>query len=161
MTMSIPITSKVDKEATAEDLRALSPSELETWVTSMGEPKWRASQLLRWMYASKPVDSFESMTNLSTSLRSRLAQHVRMDRLRLQTLMTAQDQTVKALLQLPSGRSIESVLIPSFNDLHQATRMTVCVSSQVGCAVRISAELRHIQPDWRHIRSYVSLDEDH
>lgn len=135
MTMSIPITSKVDKEATAEDLRALSPSELETWVTSMGEPRWRASQLLRWMYASKPVDSFESMTNLSTSLRSRLAQHVSMDRLRLQTLMTAQDQTVKALLQLPSGRSIESVLIPSFNDLHQATRMTVCVSSQVGCAM--------------------------
>jgi len=133
--MSIPIIPKVNINVDSQDLRALSPSELETWMIAAGQPKWRASQLLRWMYASQPVDSFESMTNLPSSLRSMLSDQTRMKRLKLQKLFTAKDQTVKALLQLPSGRIIESVLIPSFNHHHQATRMTVCISSQVGCAM--------------------------
>ena len=133
--MSIHNPLKLHKEIDSQDLRALSPSELVTWVTSLGEPKWRASQLLRWMYALKPVDSFESMTNLSASLRNLLSDQARLEHLQLVKLLTAKDQTVKALLQLPSGRLIESVLIPTFKDHHQGTRMTVCVSSQVGCAM--------------------------
>lgn len=58
-----------------------------------------------------------------------------MERLQLQTLLTAKDQTVKALMRLPSGRKIETVLIPSLDSDGNAHRLTVCVSSQVGCAM--------------------------
>ena len=58
-----------------------------------------------------------------------------MKRLQVQALFTAKDLTVKALMQLPSGRSVESVLIPSLDKDGNVNRMTVCVSSQVGCAM--------------------------
>ena len=101
----------------------------------LGEPKWRARQILRWMYAKKSVDSFESMLNLPVSLRDALAKSARMECLKVQALFTARDQTVKALMQLPSGRNVESVLIPHFDDHGHPIRLTVCVSSQVGCAM--------------------------
>ena len=75
------------------------------------------------------------MTNLPASLRETLAKKACMERLQLQTLLTAKDQTVKALMRLPSGRKIETVLIPSLDSDGNAHRLTVCVSSQVGCAM--------------------------
>lgn len=75
------------------------------------------------------------MTNLPVSLREILAKNACMEQLQLQTLLTAKDQTVKALMQLPSGRKIETVLIPSLDSDGNAHRLTVCVSSQVGCAM--------------------------
>lgn len=117
------------------DLRALSRSELEAWIAELGEPKWRAHQILRWMYAEKPVHSFASMTNLPASLREILTERACMERLQVQTRLTAKDQTVKALMQAPSGRNIETVLIPKLDSQGKAQRLTVCVSSQVGCAM--------------------------
>lgn len=75
------------------------------------------------------------MTNLPASLREILAEKACMERLQTQTLLTAKDQTVKALMQLPSGRRVETVLIPSLDSHGSAHRLTVCVSSQVGCAM--------------------------
>ena len=75
------------------------------------------------------------MTNLPASLRETLDKKACMKRLELQTLLTAKDETVKALMQLPSGRNIATVLIPSLDQNGRAHRLTVCVSSQVGCAM--------------------------
>lgn len=125
----------LDVKHISTDLKALSPTGLEEWVLELGEPKWRARQILRWMYAKNAVDSFESMLNLPVSLRNGLAKSARMERLKVQALFTARDQTVKALMQLPSGRNVESVLIPHFEDHGNPARLTVCVSSQVGCAM--------------------------
>ena len=75
------------------------------------------------------------MNNLPRSLRDTLGKKACIRRLQLQSLFTSKDQTVKALMQLPSGRSVESVLIPSLNRQGKVHRMTVCVSSQVGCAM--------------------------
>ena len=59
----------LDEKHTSTDLKALSPAGLEEWVIEeLGEPKWRARQILRWMYTRKAVDSFESMLNLPVSL---------------------------------------------------------------------------------------------
>jgi len=117
------------------DLRSLSLSEIEAWMIELGEPKWRAYQILRWMYSAKPVDSFACMTNLPESLRESLAGKAYMKHLHIQNLFIAKDQTIKALLQLPSGRIVESVLIPSLDHHGNVQRLTVCVSSQVGCAM--------------------------
>ncbi len=125
----------LDVKHISTDLKALSPTGLEEWVMELGEPKWRARQILRWMYSKKAVDSFESMLNLPVSLRDTLIKSARMERLKVQALFTARDQTAKALMQLPSGRNVESVLIPHFDDHGNPVRLTVCVSSQVGCAM--------------------------
>ena len=118
------------------DLRALSPAELENWIMKLGEPKWRAHQIFRWMYSAKQAECFAYMTNLPESLRKTLAEHARMKHLQTQQTFTAKDQTVKALLALPSGKIVESVLIPSLDEYGNAQRLTVCVSSQVGCAMK-------------------------
>ncbi len=104
-------------------------------MIALGEPNWRAHQILRWMYSATKADSFALMTNLPASLREILAKEALMERLQIQALFTAKDQTIKALMQLPSGKEIETVLIPNLDPNGNATRLTVCVSSQVGCAM--------------------------
>lgn len=75
------------------------------------------------------------MNNLPRSLRDILSEKACLKRLQLQALFTSKDRTVKALMKLPSGRNVESVLIPSLDRHRNRHRMTVCVSSQVGCAM--------------------------
>ena len=110
-------------------------TELEAFAESLGEPAFRGRQLFRWLQ-EKGASSFEAMTDLPRSLRERLPEVARIGRLEEVQRQTATDGTVKSLFRLPSGRHVEAVLIP---DLDEATgtakRLTVCVSSQVGCAM--------------------------
>jgi 23S rRNA (adenine2503-C2)-methyltransferase len=78
------------------------------------------------------------MTDLPRALRRELAERAVIDTLRLARLQTARDQTAKALFALSTGRHIESVLIPDFDEDGDMRRLTVCVSSQVGCAMGCS-----------------------
>lgn len=118
------------------DLRTLSRPELERLVEQLGEPHYRGRQLFKWIYG-KGVASTEQMTDLPKAFRTKLAQHTCITRLVPVRQLTASDQTIKVLFRLPSGRFIESVLIPDFdNETSQVRRLTVCVSSQVGCAMR-------------------------
>ena len=133
--MSTSVNLRPDNRADLLDLRALSLSELEVWLAELGEPRWRARQIFRWMYSAKNAATFASMTNLPGSLRATLSRTACMQTLQVPSLYTAKDQTVKALMRLPSGRKVESVLIPSFNRNAIPQRLTVCVSSQVGCAM--------------------------
>ncbi|MCY4159585.1 MAG: 23S rRNA (adenine(2503)-C(2))-methyltransferase RlmN [Bacteroidetes bacterium] len=133
--MSNDLNLKVNTKPDSLDLRSLSLSELENWVVGLDEPRWRANQIMRWMYSVKKADSFASMTNPPESLRKTLTRQACMERLKMQNLYTAKDKTVKALLLLPSGRSVETVLIPHMDDSGKIQRLTVCVSSQVGCAM--------------------------
>ncbi len=133
--MSNNLDLSVGNQANLVDLRSLSLSELEVWIMNIGEPKWRAHQILRWMYSALNTDSFASMTNLPASLRETLSEMACMKRLQIHSLYTARDLTVKVLMQLPSGRIVETVLIPSMDDRGKAKRLTLCVSSQVGCAM--------------------------
>jgi 23S rRNA (adenine2503-C2)-methyltransferase len=117
------------------NLRALTRAELEAFVRNLGEPAYRAGQLFRWLHA-RDVRSFDEMTNLPASLRDRLAQTASVGALHEARRRTARDRTIKILYRLPSGRDIESVLIPDIDpETGKARRLTVCVSSQVGCAM--------------------------
>lgn len=124
----------------ATNLRALSVAELEAFVKDLGEPAFRGRQLYRWLWA-RGAASFDAMTDLPKAFRERLSEVATLGLPRLSLLQQATDGTLKALLTLDSGRSIETVLIPDFepsgdDDLEpQARRLTVCVSSQVGCAM--------------------------
>ncbi len=123
--------------ANRPDLKALDQAELELFMDSIGEPRYRGRQLFKWMYG-KGVQDFESMTNLPTALRSRLTESAEMKGLHEESSYESTDGTVKTLFRLSSGHAVETVLIPDFDEYKKPKRLTVCVSSQVGCAMDCS-----------------------
>lgn len=104
---------------------------LESYFTEIGEKPFRAAQLLKWIYQFG-VDDFNEMSNLSKSLREKLNQEAEIKLPQIVTEQHSDDGTIKWLLRLDSGNSIETVFIPE-ND-----RGTLCISSQVGCALECS-----------------------
>jgi 23S rRNA (adenine2503-C2)-methyltransferase len=109
------------------DLKNLSPSELTEFVGSFGKERYRSVQILRWLY-QKGAQSFDELTNLSKRFRQDLSKVSFISSLHPVHVEQAKDGTKKFLFQLEDGERIESVLIPD------KTRLTLCVSTQVGCA---------------------------
>lgn len=106
-------------------LLGLSLSELTQWVTSHGQPAYRGQQLHDWIY-HKGVRSLAEISAFPKAWRADLAD-VSIGRSQIHLRSVAPDQTVKYLLQLDDGKIIETVGIPTNK------RLTVCVSTQVGC----------------------------
>jgi 23S rRNA (adenine2503-C2)-methyltransferase len=115
-------------------LKSLNRSELERWAVESGLKSYRGRQLFAWMYG-KGAASFDEMTDLPAVVRSGLSETATLDPLKTVTELRSEDGTIKSLIGLSSGANIETVLIPDFNDDRSVNRMTVCVSSQVGCAM--------------------------
>lgn len=110
------------------DISSLPLPRLTEWVTgTLGEPKFRAGQIYRWIH-QKRVGSFAEMTNLSTALRQKLEERafltVLTTRRRLESKL---DETVKLLLELPDQNCVEAVLMRYEHGL------SLCISTQVGC----------------------------
>ena len=103
-------------------------SGLKSLVESWNEPPFRATQLLRWLYADG-VSSYLEMTNLPASLRSRLEDEEPLASPQVLQRQVSKDGTRKYLLLLADGQCVESVGIPD------RSRLTVCFSTQVGCAM--------------------------
>jgi len=105
----------------------LSPQELKQFITSFGKERYRCIQMLRWLYR-EGVHSIEEMTNLSKKFRQELKEVSTISSLRTLRVEQAKDGTKKFLFQLEDGNCIESVLISD------KSRLTLCISTQVGCA---------------------------
>jgi 23S rRNA (adenine2503-C2)-methyltransferase len=119
-------------------LKGLLPEELVEYCRSIGEPKYRAIQIFRRLYAEDArvrVTRFDAMTELPISLRRRLEETADMSALELARLQESSDGTKKFLFRLVDGREIETVLIPSeaVEESGEPKRLTLCVSTQVGC----------------------------
>jgi 23S rRNA (adenine2503-C2)-methyltransferase len=95
----------------------------------VGEPAYRARQVARRLWTA-PVSSFEEMSELPRTLRESLSARFSLPRLTLAARQTSADGTEKFLFRLSDGEAIETVAIPD------GTRMTFCISSQAGCALR-------------------------
>ena len=119
------------------NVKSFDRSALESFAKSLGEPTYRGRQIFRWLYG-KGATSFHQMSDLPVGLRERLVDVAEIETLRLVLLQTASDQTAKGLFSLSSGHQIETVLIPDFDEKGIANRLTVCVSSQVGCTMACS-----------------------
>ncbi len=104
------------------------PQLLDAWVTQQRLPIFRAAQIRRWIYASQ-AESFADMTNLPLKLREELANHFQWWTTRTAAHQKAEDGTEKLLLELADGKKIECVL------LRDGERRTICISTQVGCAM--------------------------
>lgn len=110
------------------NLKALSKDELKVFVKTQGLPDFRAKQLVHWLYEKK-AGSIEDITELSKDLRRKISEAAYISSLQLLNRQTSKDGTEKFLFGLEDGESIESVLIPD------EERLTLCISSQVGCTM--------------------------
>lgn len=115
-------------------LKGLNVTELQDFVESIGEKKYRAAQLFSWMY-SKGILSADEMTDVPLDLRGRLSEIAVLNELvLLRSSESRRDKTTKFLFQLNDGLNVETVLIPAEQASRDADRrLTVCVSTQVGC----------------------------
>lgn len=110
-------------------LKSMTFPQLQDWLTSeLGQKPFRAKQIWRWLYVQMASD-IDEMTDLSKDLRARLHDTARIDVLELHEEHIALDGTTKMLWKLDTGAIIESVMIPA------EKRNTLCISSQVGCAM--------------------------
>src|SRR5215469_10392659 len=116
------------------DLLGLTLPELQRWFVESGEPAFRAKQVYGWLYQHLSTD-FTTMTNLPQELRTRLAQEACIGPMIVRSeLHSKDDRTRKILLELDDGKLIESVLMLYPPSSESASRATVCVSTQAGCA---------------------------
>lgn len=116
------------------DLKALSRPKLISLVESLGEPSFRADQIFRWLHKAG-VSSLDEMLNIPSGLRAELGKRARIGSIEMIKEAVSQDGTIKYLFRLDSGNLFETVLIPDSDQNNQVKRVTVCVSSQVGCAM--------------------------
>lgn len=117
------------------DIKSLSRGELESQFSSWGEPAFRVTQLLEWLYARR-VTGWDAMRNLPKSLREKLRGRFTLQTLELARRQGSPDTTQKYLWRLADHSLIESVLIPANPALYgeASDRHTLCISTQVGCA---------------------------
>lgn len=116
------------------DLKSLTKTELAGTLKGLGLQSYRSDQVFQWLY-QKGVSSFDEMTNLSKDLRADLAELAEVRRIRIFNQQESKDGTIKFLFELddPEKYKVEAVLIPDFYADRSINRITVCVSSQVGC----------------------------
>lgn len=109
------------------DLLDLSLSELDALFADWGQPRYRSRQVFRWLY-QRLVADFAQMTNLPVAVRKRLDSEFEICGAKIvETLASRTDGASKHLIELHDGNTVETVLIPT------EKRLTLCVSTQVGC----------------------------
>lgn len=111
-----------------KDIRALSLEELTIVFQGINEPAFRAKQVYGWLWSKSETD-FTQMSNLSKKLRDYLEQNFVINAVQIHELQISSDKTIKCAMKLHDDYVVESVLIP-----HES-RMTACISSQVGCSL--------------------------
>jgi 23S rRNA (adenine2503-C2)-methyltransferase len=104
---------------------------MKDWLIEIGQPGFRAQQLINWLH-QQFVDNFDEMLNLPKPFRTWLKENARIHQLPIMHEHISQDGTIKWLLGVDAANAVEMVYIP------ESTRGTLCISSQVGCALDCS-----------------------
>jgi len=125
-------------ETARKNILDLSHTQLKELIHSLGEPAYRADQILWWVY-NKLATSFEEMTDLPQTLRQKLISGALLSSLAtVAEKISADGQTRKVLFRLDDGRTIESSFMLYGRAGSSRERRTVCVSTQVGCPIGCS-----------------------
>ena len=112
----------------SQDIRDLSQNDIRDLVAELGQPTFRAKQLIEWVF-EKNVCSFDDMTNLPKAFREQLKEAFAFDTPTELTKQVSKDGSRKYLLEYHDGISVETVGMPRRN------KLSVCVSTQAGCAM--------------------------
>ncbi len=110
------------------NIRSLSQEDLKNFFISKGEKAFRGKQVWEWLW-EKSARNFSEMTNLSKTVRLVLEEHFTFPIVTLDNIQISNDRTIKSAFRLFDNNIVEGVLIPT------ASRMTACISSQVGCSL--------------------------
>ena len=113
---------------TVANLLEFDREALAAFCEQLGEKRFRATQLFRWIH-QKGASDFDQMSDLARSLRDKLAGRARIAAMSLVSEQASGDGTIKWLFDVGAGNAVETVFIP------EDDRGTLCVSSQAGCAV--------------------------
>ena len=114
--------------ADRKNLLGYSEKKLEQFFLDINEPSFRAQQLLKWVHQQGELD-FSNMSNFNKPLREKMKEIAVLIPPTLKEVLVSDDGTKKYLIELDSGSSIEMVRIP------EKKRITLCISSQAGCAL--------------------------
>jgi 23S rRNA (adenine2503-C2)-methyltransferase len=112
----------------ARDIRELTLEELESFVVAGGERVFRARQILGWIWR-RGAESFDAMSDIGAAFRHHLKENFKISDVPNASVSRSADGTRKLLVGLGDGEAVESVVIPA------GQRVTLCLSSQVGCAM--------------------------
>ncbi len=116
---------------TKTNLLGLSPAKLEAFFAELGEKRFRATQVLKWIH-QLGAESFDEMTNISKALREKLKAVAEIRPPEVVSQDISRDGTRKWVIRVEGGSCVETVLIP------EGPRRTLCISSQVGCSLNCS-----------------------
>src|SRR5579864_516319 len=111
-----------------KELMGISVGPMKELLGALGEPAYRGTQLFRALYRERQWE-LDRVTTLSARLRRRLSEQFQVTLPRVERKFQSSDGTMRYLLSLSDGREVEAVLMP------EEGRNTICLSSQVGCAV--------------------------
>ena len=134
------------------NLKALTEQEIVKFAENQGQSPYRAKQIINWIY-KKYATSLEEMTDLSKSFRELLNKTAFISSLKLLQKQTSKDGAQKFLFELEDGKTIESVLIPDKD------RLTLCISSQVGCAMGCKFCVTGKPGLKRNLKAYEIIDQ--
>jgi len=110
------------------NIRDLSLEELKSQLVALGQQAFRAKQVYEWLW-NKNAHTFEEMSSLSKELRAKLEEHFFIDGIKVVDQQASSDKTIKCAFEIEQGKVVEGVLIPT------SSRMTACISCQVGCSL--------------------------
>ena len=149
MNTSRPMT---DTSRPQTNLLSLTEPQMATLVRGFGWPGYRTGQILRWMYQRR-ARAIAQMTDLSQSDREKLTAVATIQRTENCTVLRSSDGTRKLLLTLDDGLRIETVLIPDED------RLTLCVSTQVGCMLDCGFCLTGTMGLKRNLKAHEIVDQ--
>jgi len=129
------------------DIRQLDVEEIAAFFIEIGDKAFRAKQVYEWLW-KKSAKNFDQMTNISLSTREKLKAHFAINHVQVDEMQRSDDGTIKNAVKLHDGLIVESVLIPT------KSRITACISSQVGCSLDCNfcatarlKRMRNLNPD--------------
>ena len=133
--LSTIATGRVEQSLSSRPvgLVGMDEEEFVSLCEEMGEPPYRGRQIFSWVYAHG-VSEFSQMTNIPKGFRAKLGEAARLETLELDRESESTDGTQKYLWRLRDGARIESVRVPMKN-VNGVMRWSLCVSTQVGCAM--------------------------
>jgi 23S rRNA (adenine2503-C2)-methyltransferase len=134
------------------NLKALSKNDVLSFLQRQSLPQYRADQLIHWIY-QKYVTTIDDVTEFSKDLRQKLGKKAYISNLDLVRHLHSNDGSEKFLFSLEDGQTIESVLIPNEN------RFTLCISSQVGCAMGCRFCMTGSGGFVRNLKAYEIVDQ--
>jgi len=136
------------------DIKSLLPNELEDFLKELGQPKFRGTQIFKWLHSG--VRDFDEMTNIPKTLRELLKEHCYIADVEISRRLESKiDSTVKYLYKLHDGEYIESVLMKYHHGY------TVCISTQVGCRMGCSFCASGINGLYRNLTASEMISQLH